>query len=46
MRPKKAQRTKRDLDDVMREATEAAKAWNAAHATRGVSQDREWKQAR
>lgn len=31
MRPKKAQRTKRDLDDVMREATEAAKAWNRSH---------------
>lgn len=35
MRPKKAQRTKRDLDDVMREATEvarAADAWNRDHA--------------
>lgn len=31
MRPKKAQRTKRDLDDVMRKATEVAKAWNRSH---------------
>lgn len=29
MRPKKAQRTKRDLDDVMREATEVARATKA-----------------
>lgn len=29
MRPKKAQRTKRDLDDVMREATEVARAAKA-----------------
>ena len=27
-------------------ARDSADAWNAAHATRGVSQDREWKQAR
>ena len=35
MRPKKAQRTERSLDDVMREATEvarAADAWNRDHA--------------
>lgn len=35
MRPKKTQRTERNLDDVMREATEvarAAKAWNRDHA--------------
>lgn len=31
MRPRKAQRTERSLDDVMREATEAAKAWNRSH---------------
>lgn len=31
MRPKKAQRTERSLDDVMREATEATKAWNRSH---------------
>lgn len=29
-----------------RRARDSADAWNAAHATRGVSQDREWKQAR
>lgn len=27
-------------------ARDGAAAWNASHATRGVSQDREWKQAR
>lgn len=35
MRPKKTQRTERNLDDVMREATEVAraeKAWNRNHA--------------
>lgn len=35
MHPRKAQRTERDLDDVMREATEvarAADAWNRDHA--------------
>lgn len=31
MRPRKAQSTERSLDDVMREATEAAKAWNRSH---------------
>lgn len=31
MRPRKVQRTERGLDDVMREATEAAKAWNRSH---------------
>ena len=31
MRPRKAQRGERSLDDVMREATEAAKAWNRSH---------------
>lgn len=31
MRPKKAQRTERSLDDVMRDATEVAKAWNRSH---------------
>ena len=31
MRPRKAQSTKRSLDDVMREATEVAKAWNRSH---------------
>lgn len=31
MRPRKAQRTERSLDDVMRDATEAAKAWNRSH---------------
>lgn len=31
MRPRKAQRTERGLDDVMRDATEAAKAWNRSH---------------
>ena len=31
MRPRKAQRTKRGLDDVMRDATEVAKAWNRSH---------------
>lgn len=32
MRPKKTQRTERNLDDVMREATRAAEAWNRNHA--------------
>ena len=31
MRPRKAQRTEHGLDDVMREATEVAKAWNRSH---------------
>lgn len=31
MRPRKAQRTERSLDDVMRDATEVAKAWNRSH---------------
>lgn len=31
MRPRKAQSTERSLDDVMREATEVAKAWNRSH---------------
>lgn len=31
MRPRKAQRTERGLDDVMRNATEVAKAWNRSH---------------
>ena len=31
MRPGKAQRTERGLDDVMRDATEVAKAWNRSH---------------
>ena len=31
MRPKKTQRTERNLDDVMREATRAAEAWNRSH---------------
>lgn len=31
MRPRKAQRTERGLDDVMRGATEVAKAWNRSH---------------
>lgn len=31
MRPRKAQRTERGLDDVMRKATEVAKAWNRSH---------------
>lgn len=31
MRPRKAQRTERGLDDVMRDATEVAKAWNRSH---------------
>lgn len=31
MRPRKAQRGESSLDDVMREATEAAKAWNRSH---------------
>lgn len=31
MRPRKAQRTERGLDDVMRDATEAAKAWSRSH---------------
>lgn len=31
MRPRKAQRGERSLDDVMREATEVAKAWNRSH---------------
>lgn len=30
-RPRKAQRTERGLDDVMRGATEVAKAWNRSH---------------
>lgn len=40
MRPKKAQRTKRDLDDVMREATEVAKAWNRSHEAPARSRGR------
>lgn len=31
MRPRKAQRTERGLDDVMRGATEVVKAWNRSH---------------
>ena len=31
MRPRKAQRTERGLDDVRRDATEVAKAWNRSH---------------
>lgn len=31
MRPRKAQRTERSLDDVMRDATEVVKAWNRSH---------------
>lgn len=31
MRPRKAQRTERGLDDVMRDATEVAKAWDRSH---------------
>lgn len=31
MRPRKAQRTERSLDDVKRDATEVAKAWNRSH---------------
>lgn len=31
MRPRKVQRTERSLDDVMRDATEVAKAWNRSH---------------
>ena len=31
MRPRKAQSTERGLDDVMRDATEVAKAWNRSH---------------
>lgn len=31
MRPRKAQRIERGLDDVMRGATEVAKAWNRSH---------------
>ena len=31
MRPRKAQRTERGLDDVMRDATEVAKAWSRSH---------------
>lgn len=31
MRPRKAQRTERGWDDVMRDATEVAKAWNRSH---------------
>ena len=31
MRPRKAQRTECGLDDVMRDATEVAKAWNRSH---------------
>lgn len=31
MRPRKVQRTERSLDDVMRDATEVAKAWNRTH---------------
>lgn len=31
MRPRKVQRTERSLDDVMRDATEVAKAWSRSH---------------
>lgn len=31
MRPRKAQRTERGLDEVMRDATRAAEAWNRSH---------------
>lgn len=43
MRPRKAQRTERGLDDVMRDATEVAKAWNRSHEaparSRGQARD-------
>lgn len=40
MRPKKTQRTERNLDDVMREATEVAKAWNRSHEAPARSRGR------
>lgn len=40
MHPRKAQRTERDLDDVMREATEVAKAWNRSHEAPARSRGR------
>lgn len=40
MRPRKAQRTERNLDDVMREATEVAKAWNRSHEAPARSRGR------
>lgn len=40
MRPKKAQRTERSLDDVMRDATEVAKAWNRSHEAPARSRGR------
>ena len=40
MRPRKAQSTKRSLDDVMREATEVAKAWNRSHEAPARSRGR------
>ena len=40
MRPRKAQSTERSLDDVMREATEVAKAWNRSHEAPARSRGR------
>lgn len=40
MRPRKAQRGGRSLDDVMREATEVAKAWNRSHEAPARSRGR------
>jgi hypothetical protein len=40
MRPRKAQSTKRSLDDVVREATEVAKAWNRSHEAPARSRGR------
>lgn len=40
MRPKKTQRAERNLDDVMREATEVAKAWNRSHEAPARSRGR------
>lgn len=40
MRPRKAQRGERRLSDVMREATEVAKAWNRSHEAPARSRGR------
>lgn len=40
MRPKKAQRTERSLDEMARDATRAAEAWNRNHAVPANSRSR------
>lgn len=46
MRPKKAQRTERDLDDVMREAADVARATKALSRNHAPTNSRQRGQAR